>query len=71
MDEMVIKTDFTKSIIERAIEKAVAKKLGRNIDVKFVGPINADFDDVELTLHVDVEVTINRKDVMDILKDVL
>ena len=69
MDEMVIKTDFTKSIIEHIIEKEVAKKLGRNVDVKFVGPINVDFDDSELTVHIDVEATIGKKDLWELIKD--
>lgn len=69
MDEMVIKTDFTKSIIEHYIEKAIRKKLDKEIDVKFVGPINVDFDDNELTVHIDVEATIGKKDLWEMIKD--
>lgn len=69
MDEMVIKTDFTKSIIEHYIEKVIRKKLDKEIDVKFVGPINVDFDDNELTVHIDVEATIGKKDLWEMIKD--
>ena len=71
MDEMVIKTDFTKSIIEHCITKAINKKLNKDVDVKFVGPINVDFNDDELTVHIDVEVTIGKKDLWDMIKDLV
>jgi len=71
MDEMVIKTDFTKSIIGRCIMKAINKKLNKDVDVKFVGPINVDFNDDELTVHIDVEATIGKKDLWDMIKDLV
>lgn len=60
-DEMKIQSKFMTSIISKAIEHAVSKKLGRKMNIQ-LNCANAAFDEDKLKIHVDADIQINKEE---------
>lgn len=71
MDELKLKlsTKFMRGIIAKFISKALAKKLGYNVDI-LINEIELRNEGGKIRLHADVDAEINNDDFMKLVKSV-
>lgn len=69
MDELklVLSTKFMRGIITKIIKKAIFKKTGYEIDIQ-INKIVAETNDGKVSLHMDVDASVNSEDFVDIVK---
>ena len=71
MDEMVIRSDFTKSLISKLIVKVLKDKLGVTPQVIFKDPIEVKKDGGFLDVHLNLDASISVDDLSKLLKDLV
>jgi len=71
MDDMNIRSDFTKGLISKLVSKAIKDKLGISPTLTFKGPIefqkDEDYADLDLSVHISIPVS----DISKLLKDLI
>lgn len=71
MDEMVIRSDFTKSLISKIIVKALKDKLGITPQVIFKDPIEIKKDGGFVDVHLNIDAGMSVEDLSKLLKDLV
>lgn len=71
MDEMVIRSDFMKSLISKLITKAVFGKTGVSPKITFKSPIQFQKDENYVDLDLDIHVSLSTDDLSKLLKDLV
>ena len=71
MDELKLKlsTKFMRGIVANLISKALAKKLGYNIDI-LLNEIEVKNEDGKIRLHIDADAEVANSDFIKILKSI-
>ena len=69
MDEMKIKSKFTTSIISKLTNLAIRKKLGYDVNLS-LNNINATVVDGKTHVRLDVDMDLNKDELMKILKNI-
>lgn len=69
MDEMRIVSKFTRGIISKAIKMVIRNKTGYNIDIQLNEAITT-ISDGKTHLHLDVDVELDKDELMSILKSI-
>lgn len=72
MDEMKVKlyTKFMKGIVAKLISKSIYKKYGYKIDIQ-LNDLDIDVQDGEATVCTNVEVKLNSKEFMELMKSMV
>lgn len=71
MDELRIKSEFTKKFVAGAIRRAVKKKFGYNVDVRFNDDILMQITDTGAHLHINADVDMNNEDLTKLRKTII
>lgn len=71
MDELKIKSEFMKKFVAGAIRRAVKKKLGYDVDVRFNDDILMQITDAGAHLHINVDVDMNNEDLTKLRKTII
>ena len=71
MDEMKISTKFTQGIITKILGKVINKKLGVKPEIEFNDPIRVSIDDTTAEIHLNVDLSITKEELMELLKDLV
>ena len=71
MDEINIRTGFFQGIIVKIIKKVIRQKTGYNPDLRFNDPIQVNFDDDKVKVHLNLDVELGKDDLQKILKDLV
>ena len=69
MDEVRIVSKFTRNVISKLLKMTLHKKLGYNIDIQ-LNEINATITDGKTHVHLDVDVELDKDELMNILKNI-
>jgi len=70
MDELKLRSRFTKMIVAKALKLVIKQKVGCDIDIQ-LNDLNVTIDECgRAHAHVDVDVEMSRSDYIHILKDV-
>lgn len=69
MDEVRIVSKFTRNVISKLLKMTLHKKLGYNIDIQ-INEINATITDGKTHVHLDVDVELDKDELMNILKNI-
>lgn len=69
MDEMKIVSKFTTNMISKLVKMVLRKKLGYNIDIQ-LNEIKATITDGKTHVHLDVDVELEKEELMNILKKI-
>ena len=69
MDELILSTRFMKGIVAKLLSKAISKKLGCDIGIKFNG-LEARGEDGRIHIHADVDVEIDNNEFLKIIKSI-
>lgn len=71
MDELKIKSEFTKGFITGVIRKILKKKYGYNIDVCFDDDILLSVTDTGVHLHITADIDMSNDDLSKLRKNVI
>ena len=66
MDELKIRTSFTKNIISRIIRKLIYKKFGYDVDIH-IHELASNADDKSVSVNINLTADISKNDLDDIL----
>ena len=71
MDEVKIETGFMQGILSKIIAKAVSKKLGVNLNLKFINPIEVKFDGNQAVVNLNINAKLSKEDLAKLVKDLV
>lgn len=71
MDELKIKSEFTKKFVAGAIRRAVKKKLGYDIDIHFNDDILLQITDAGAHLCFNADVDMSNEDLTKLRKNII
>lgn len=71
MDEMVIRSEFTKGIITKIITKTIKDKLGITPEIIFNNPISVKKDGGSVEVHLNIDASVSVDDLSKLLKDLV
>lgn len=71
MDEVKIETGFMQGILSKIIAKAVSRKLGVNLNLKFASPIEVKFDGNQAVVNLNINAKLSKEDLAKLVKDLV
>lgn len=71
MDEVKIETGFVQGILSKIIAKAVSRKLGVNLNLKFTNPIEVKFDGNQAVVNLNINAKLSKEDLAKLVKDLV
>lgn len=71
MDELKIKSDFTKRFIAGAVRKAMRSKLGYDVDIRFIDDIVLQITDAGAHLKLSADIDMSNENLKKLRKNVI
>lgn len=69
MDEMIIRSKFTRGLLSKLLKGVLRKKLGYSLDIQF-NELDASINDEKAHIHLNVEADMSKEELMKILKNI-
>ena len=67
MDEMVISSQFTKTILNKILRKIIKDKIGINVNFLFKEPIRIKIEDEQITGEIGIVFEVPKSDVRTLI----